>query len=199
MRNEKIQISYYFRCKDYYDVDSYGLSWGCCDWNSGSTVSRSFELKPRTHSTPPFSILIILFSSEVAHDMDEDEYVFTSTCESSSPDAEKFNKIAKKALANKLRPKFQEFPKVRRYLCFDSQNIDSINPGYARYSWIRSTSRRRSLQLFIRNFYSSRQSYHLQHSSCQQSDCYQAYRFRLIAQLQYFDRESRGRIPMLKF
>ena len=53
------------------------------------------------------------FRSEVAHDMDEDEYVFTSTLDATtSVEGEKFNKIAKKALADKLRPKFQEFPKV---------------------------------------------------------------------------------------
>lgn len=55
----------------------------------------------------------VLVALEVAHDMDEDEYVFTSTVDSTeSKEANKFNTIAKKALANKLRPKFQEFPKV---------------------------------------------------------------------------------------
>ncbi|KAI5479570.1 high-glucose-regulated protein 8 [Pseudohyphozyma bogoriensis] len=53
-----------------------------------------------------------LVAEEVAHDMDEDEYVFNSTVESSGKEAEAFNRIAKKELANALRPKFQRFPKV---------------------------------------------------------------------------------------
>lgn len=41
--------------------------------------------------------------SEVSHDMDEDEYVFTSTLDTaSSPEANKLHAIAKKALANKV-------------------------------------------------------------------------------------------------
>lgn len=50
---------------------------------------------------------------EVSHDMDEDDYVFTSTLDTStSKEAERFHSIAKKALANKLRKRFQLFPKV---------------------------------------------------------------------------------------
>ena len=46
--------------------------------------------------------------------MDEDEYVFQSTLETGSgKEADAFNKIAKKALADKLRKKFQAFPAVR--------------------------------------------------------------------------------------
>ncbi|KAL8292992.1 hypothetical protein RQP46_000686 [Phenoliferia psychrophenolica] len=48
---------------------------------------------------------------EVSHDMDEDEYVFQSTLDTGSgKEAEAFNKIAKKALADKLRKIFQKFP-----------------------------------------------------------------------------------------
>ncbi|GAA6001077.1 hypothetical protein JCM10207_007402 [Rhodosporidiobolus poonsookiae] len=49
---------------------------------------------------------------EVMHDMDEDEYVFEASISSGSgSEAEAFLSTAKKALANKLRPKFQQFPK----------------------------------------------------------------------------------------
>lgn len=45
--------------------------------------------------------------------MDEDEYVFTSSLEvGSGKEAEAFHKIAKKALANKLRKIFQGFSKA---------------------------------------------------------------------------------------
>ncbi|SGY77456.1 BQ5605_C005g03642 [Microbotryum silenes-dioicae] len=48
---------------------------------------------------------------EVAHDMDEDDYVFTSTLDSAATkQSDAFNTIARKALANKLRPIFQRFP-----------------------------------------------------------------------------------------
>lgn len=51
--------------------------------------------------------------SEVAHDMDEDDYQFTSSIDTGSgSEAETFNKTAKKKLADKLRPIFQEFPKA---------------------------------------------------------------------------------------
>lgn len=44
---------------------------------------------------------------------DEDDYVFTASLDSAaSKEGEAFLKIAKKALANKLRTKFQKFPKV---------------------------------------------------------------------------------------
>ncbi|GAA5890315.1 hypothetical protein JCM6882_008792 [Rhodosporidiobolus microsporus] len=53
-----------------------------------------------------------LVAPEVAHDMDEDEYRFeTSLLSGSGPEAEKFRLTSKKALADKLRSKFQQFPK----------------------------------------------------------------------------------------
>ncbi|GJN88415.1 hypothetical protein Rhopal_001381-T1 [Rhodotorula paludigena] len=53
-----------------------------------------------------------LVAPEVAHDMDEDEYRFeASLTTGSGAEAEAFLSTAKKALANKLRPKFQQFPK----------------------------------------------------------------------------------------
>ncbi|SCV69539.1 BQ2448_2559 [Microbotryum intermedium] len=52
-----------------------------------------------------------LIAHEVAHDMDEDDYVFTSTLDSAATKkADAYNTIARKALANKLRPIFQRFP-----------------------------------------------------------------------------------------
>ncbi|GAA5829502.1 hypothetical protein JCM11251_000181 [Rhodosporidiobolus azoricus] len=53
-----------------------------------------------------------LVAPEVAHDMDEDEYRFEASLVSGSgPEADRFLLTAKKALANKLRSKFQQFPK----------------------------------------------------------------------------------------
>ncbi|BGP46193.1 Co-chaperone [Rhodotorula kratochvilovae] len=53
-----------------------------------------------------------LVAPEVAHDMDEDEYQFESTLAAGSgAEAEAFLRTAKRALADKLRPKFQQFPK----------------------------------------------------------------------------------------
>ena len=50
---------------------------------------------------------------EVAHDMDEDEYVFQATLdESESKEGPAFLKIAKKSLGDKLRPLFQKFPQA---------------------------------------------------------------------------------------
>lgn len=50
--------------------------------------------------------------SEVGHDMEEDEYVFEgSLTNGSGAEADGFLRTAKKALANKLRPIFQQFPK----------------------------------------------------------------------------------------
>ena len=47
--------------------------------------------------------------------MDEDEYQFTSSLETGSgKEADAFNKVAKKALADKLRKVFQKYPAVRR-------------------------------------------------------------------------------------
>ncbi|GAA5920187.1 hypothetical protein JCM1841_006637 [Sporobolomyces salmonicolor] len=54
-----------------------------------------------------------LVALEVAHDMDEDEYRFESSLTSGSGrEAEAFHTVAKKALADKLRAKFQQFPKA---------------------------------------------------------------------------------------
>lgn len=54
-----------------------------------------------------------LVAVEVAHDMDEDEYVFTSSLDSApSKEGQAFQSVAKKALADKLRPIFQRFPKA---------------------------------------------------------------------------------------
>ncbi|ORY55337.1 activator of Hsp90 ATPase [Leucosporidium creatinivorum] len=54
-----------------------------------------------------------LVALEVAHDMDEDEYVFESSISSApSKEAQAFQSTAKKGLANKLRPIFQRFPKA---------------------------------------------------------------------------------------
>ncbi|KAK4701521.1 activator of Hsp90 ATPase protein 1, partial [Phenoliferia sp. Uapishka_3] len=51
-----------------------------------------------------------LVALEVSHDMDEDEYVFQSTLDTGTgQEAEAFNKVAKKALADKLRRKFPAF------------------------------------------------------------------------------------------
>ncbi|CEQ42721.1 SPOSA6832_04577, partial [Sporobolomyces salmonicolor] len=51
--------------------------------------------------------------TDVAHDMDEDEYRFESSLTSGSGrEAEAFHTVAKKALADKLRAKFQQFPKA---------------------------------------------------------------------------------------
>ncbi|BGP14027.1 hypothetical protein JCM10213_005612 [Rhodosporidiobolus nylandii] len=53
-----------------------------------------------------------LIAPEVAHDMDEDEYRFEASLTSGSgKEADAFLLTAKKALANKLRSKFQQFPK----------------------------------------------------------------------------------------
>ncbi|GAA6048923.1 hypothetical protein JCM3770_007121 [Rhodotorula araucariae] len=53
-----------------------------------------------------------LVAPEVAHDMEEDEYRFEATLTAGSgAEAEAFLSTAKKALANKLRSKFQQFPK----------------------------------------------------------------------------------------
>jgi hypothetical protein len=53
---------------------------------------------------------------EVSHDMDEDEYVFTSTLDATtSKDGDRFQKLAKGALANKLRSIFQSFPQVSSF------------------------------------------------------------------------------------
>ncbi|GAA5989191.1 hypothetical protein JCM10908_001201 [Rhodotorula pacifica] len=53
-----------------------------------------------------------LVAPEVGHDMDEDEYIFESTLTNGSgAEADAFVRTAKKALANKLRPIFQQFPK----------------------------------------------------------------------------------------
>jgi activator of HSP90 ATPase len=50
--------------------------------------------------------------SEVGHDMEEDEYIFEgSLTNGSGTEADSFLRTAKKALANKLRPIFQQFPK----------------------------------------------------------------------------------------
>lgn len=50
--------------------------------------------------------------SEVGHDMEEDEYIFEgSLTNGSGAEADGFLRTAKKALANKLRPIFQQFPK----------------------------------------------------------------------------------------
>ncbi|KAM0792511.1 hypothetical protein ACM66B_005181 [Microbotryomycetes sp. NB124-2] len=54
-----------------------------------------------------------LTALEVAHDMDEDDYQFTSSLESASnKEADAFHKTAKKTLADKLRPIFTAFPKA---------------------------------------------------------------------------------------
>lgn len=53
-----------------------------------------------------------LVAPEVAHDMDEDEYQFEAKLTAGSgAEADAFLRTAKKALADKLRPKFQQFPK----------------------------------------------------------------------------------------
>ncbi|GAA5931757.1 AHA1 family protein [Sporobolomyces koalae] len=53
-----------------------------------------------------------LIALEVAHDMDEDEYRFEASISSGSgKEADAFYLTAKRALADKLRPKFQQFPK----------------------------------------------------------------------------------------
>lgn len=53
-----------------------------------------------------------LVAPEVAHDMDDDEYRFEATLSTGSgKEADAFLLIAKRALANKLRSKFQQFPK----------------------------------------------------------------------------------------
>ncbi|BGP54035.1 hypothetical protein JCM8202_003034 [Rhodotorula sphaerocarpa] len=53
-----------------------------------------------------------LVAPEVGHDMDEDEYVFESAITTGSgSEADTFARAAKKAVANKLRPIFQQFPK----------------------------------------------------------------------------------------
>ena len=50
---------------------------------------------------------------EVAHDMDEDEYVFQATIDDTeSKEGPAFLKIAKKTLGDKLRPLFQQYPKA---------------------------------------------------------------------------------------
>lgn len=52
---------------------------------------------------------------EVSHDMDEDEYQFESSLTAGTgKEADAARLVAKKALADKLRPKFQQFPKVSR-------------------------------------------------------------------------------------
>ncbi|GAA5915656.1 hypothetical protein JCM8208_005907 [Rhodotorula glutinis] len=53
-----------------------------------------------------------LIALEVMHDMDEDEYQFEAALTAGSgAEADAFLRTAKKALANKLRSKFQQFPK----------------------------------------------------------------------------------------
>ncbi|GAA5951848.1 hypothetical protein JCM8115_005256 [Rhodotorula mucilaginosa] len=53
-----------------------------------------------------------LVAPEVGHDMEEDEYIFEgSLTNGSGTEADGFLRTAKKALANKLRPIFQQFPK----------------------------------------------------------------------------------------
>lgn len=60
-----------------------------------------------------------LTAVEVAHDMDEDEYVFESAFEddskhNSSKEAQALKEDAHKNLANKLRSKFQAFPQAMK-------------------------------------------------------------------------------------
>ncbi|POY70186.1 hypothetical protein BMF94_6769 [Rhodotorula taiwanensis] len=53
-----------------------------------------------------------LVAPEVGHDMEEDEYVFESSVTAGSgSEADAFARAAKKAVGNKLRPIFQQFPK----------------------------------------------------------------------------------------
>jgi len=52
-----------------------------------------------------------LIAVEVAHDMDEDDYRFEASVSGSGKEADAFYLTAKRALADKLRPKFQQFPK----------------------------------------------------------------------------------------
>jgi len=52
-----------------------------------------------------------LIALEVAHDMDEDDYRFEASVSGSGKEADAFYLTAKRALADKLRPKFQQFPK----------------------------------------------------------------------------------------
>lgn len=53
-----------------------------------------------------------LTALEVGHDMDEDEYQFESTASQSGDLAMQLREEARKSLAVKLRPIFQELPKV---------------------------------------------------------------------------------------
>ncbi|GAA6026867.1 hypothetical protein JCM8097_005918 [Rhodosporidiobolus ruineniae] len=74
--------------------------------------SQRITMKWKATSADGEEISGTLVAPEVEHDMDEDEYRFEATLTTGSgKEAEEFLRTAKKALADKLRPKFQQFPK----------------------------------------------------------------------------------------
>ncbi|KAK4058692.1 Co-chaperone [Microbotryomycetes sp. JL221] len=76
-----------------------------------------------------------LTAVEVAHDMDEDEYQFTSSLDSaSSKEADAFHKTAKRSLADKLRPIFAKFPKALVDTHGKDLLTDAANDGSAQTS-----------------------------------------------------------------
>jgi len=56
-----------------------------------------------------------LTAVEVSHDMDESDYVFEASTAESGSEANRMKEIARKQLAAKLRPIFQQLPKVLSY------------------------------------------------------------------------------------
>ncbi|GAA5970099.1 hypothetical protein JCM11641_000267 [Rhodosporidiobolus odoratus] len=73
---------------------------------------QRITMKWKANATDGTEVTGNLIAIEVAHDMDEDEYRFEgSLTTGSGKEADAFYLTAKKALANKLRPKFQQFPK----------------------------------------------------------------------------------------
>lgn len=76
-----------------------------------------------------------LTAIEVSHDMDEDEYVFESTLEEGSgSEASALKEDARKALADKLRSKFQLFPKAMieahgKDLLADAETSAGVSPA----------------------------------------------------------------------
>ncbi|GAA5996496.1 hypothetical protein JCM5350_002341 [Sporobolomyces pararoseus] len=77
-----------------------------------TVYDQKVTMKWKATNTEGEEVAGTLIALEVAHDMDEDEYKFEASITSGSgKEADAFYLTAKRALADKLRPKFQQFPK----------------------------------------------------------------------------------------
>ncbi|GAA5882535.1 hypothetical protein JCM16303_002029 [Sporobolomyces ruberrimus] len=76
-----------------------------------TVYDQKVSMKWKATPTEGDEVTGTLIALEVAHDMDEDEYRFEATVSGSGKEADAFYSTAKRALADKLRPKFQQFPK----------------------------------------------------------------------------------------